>query len=103
MKEKFQGTRGANLIDIRINLRLKYCGILNTANEVIEKPFYTYYLKSSAEEGGILQVINKYEMININPYIIVLEDRSIINIYSYLEQDKQYRYKINECKHNKTH
>ena len=45
-----------------------------------------------------MQVIDKFEVFNVNPYILVLEDKSILNIYSYLDQDKQYRFKINECK-----
>jgi hypothetical protein len=91
--------KSPNFTDFRLNLQMGYCTLLNLSNEIFERPFLIYYLKAlGSEEGGILQLIDKYEMINVNPYTVLLEDRSILNIYSYLEQDKHYRYKINECK-----
>ena len=35
---------------------------------------------------------------NLNPYIIIMEDKSMFNIYSMLEKDKTYRFKLEECK-----
>jgi len=35
-------------------------------------------------------VLDKYETLNINPYIIVMEDKSMLNIYSMLEPDRHY-------------
>ena len=73
-------------MDIRINLQMQYSVILNNGNDVLDRPFYSYYIKAlNCEDGGILNIIDKYELLNINPYTLVLEDRSIINIYSYLE------------------
>lgn len=97
LRERFNFTH-ANFLDIRLNLQLGYSTLLNVSNEVLERPFVTYYTSRSDESGGILQIIDKYEMVNYNPYMIVLEDRSVINIYSYLEQEKHYRYKLNDCK-----
>ncbi len=42
--------------------------------------------------------IDKYEIINVNPYVVVLEDKSVMNIYSLIEKNKHYRFKIEECK-----
>lgn len=76
-----------------------YCTIVNMSNEVFERPYLTYYFKVyNADEEGLLRPIEKYETVNLNPYIIVMEDKSIVNIYSMLEPDKHYFFKIEECK-----
>ena len=101
IKERLD-VKSHNAYDFRINLKLGYCSILNISNEIFERPFLAYYLKdkNGVYDGGSgkMQVIDKFEVFNVNPYILVLEDKSILNIYSYLEQDKQYRFEINECK-----
>ena len=101
IKDKF-AVKTLNALDFRSNLTLGYCSILNISNEIFERPFLAYYMKgkNGIYDGGSgkIQVIDKFEILNVNPYILVLEDKSILNIYSYLEQDKHYRFKINECK-----
>ena len=42
--------------------------------------------------------MDKYETMNLNPYVVVVEDKSIINIYSLIEPDRHYFFKIDECK-----
>lgn len=52
----------------------------------------------SSDEGGLLQVIEKQEMMNVNPYVLVMEDKSMMNVYSMIDQAKHYRFKVEECK-----
>jgi hypothetical protein len=45
IKEKFH-VRSLNCLDLKSNLALGFCAILNLSHEVFERPFLAYYLKS---------------------------------------------------------
>jgi hypothetical protein len=46
----------------------------------------------------MIVVLDKYKTLNLNPYVVVVEDNSIINIYSFIEPDRHYLFKLEECK-----
>lgn len=66
-------------VDARINLALDYSALLNLSPEVFERPQVTHYKKQ--EDAGFFQVIEKFEMRNLNPYVLLMEDKSTLNIY----------------------
>ena len=42
--------------------------------------------------------IEKYDVFNLNPYIIVVEDQTILNFYSMIEPSKHFFHKTEDCK-----
>jgi hypothetical protein len=43
-------------------------------------------------------VLDKFETLNLNPYVVIVEDKSIINIYSFVDPNRHYLFKTEECK-----
>lgn len=74
--------------------------MVNMSNETFERPFITFFAKqyNGQESEGTVIVLDKYETLNINPYIIVMEDKSMLNIYSMLEPERHYQFKVEDCK-----
>jgi hypothetical protein len=52
--------------------------LITCAEEIFERPIVSYVSKGAISETKI----EKYEVQNINPYIIVVEDRTRVNIYN---------------------
>ena len=98
IREKF-AVQLVNGLDVHLNLSQGFCTVLNMSAELIERPYILYYMKTiHNDDPGVWQIIDKYEVVNVNPYTIVLEDKSLLNIYSMIDPGKHYRYKIEECK-----
>jgi hypothetical protein len=96
VREKFV-IKSDNTIDFKLYLLQAYCIITNMSNEVFDRPYQTYYFKAfNADDEGLIRPIDKFETVNLNPCIIVMEDKSILNVYSMLEPDKHYFFKIEE-------
>lgn len=89
--------RTQNTLDFKIYLYQGYCTILNMSQETFERPYITFFNKVMLNKGTIV-VLDKFETLNLNPYVIVVEDKSIINIYSFVDPDRHYLFKIEECK-----
>ena len=69
--------------------------LITCAEETYERPIVSYVSKGAISEGKI----EKYEVLNINPYIIVVEDRTRLNIYNMIQKEKHQSFKIEDCKH----
>lgn len=52
--------------------------LITCAEEIFERPIVSYVSKGAISETKI----EKYEVQNINPYIIIVEDRTRVNIYN---------------------
>jgi hypothetical protein len=72
--------------------------MVNMSQEIFERPYITFLNKNQSIRGSNVVVLDKYETLNLNPYVIVVEDKSIINIYSFIDPDRHYLFKIEECK-----
>ena len=74
--------------------------MVNMSQETFERPYITFLNKQfiGQEDEGTIVVLHKFETLNLNPYVVVVEDKSIINIYSLIEPDRHYLFKIEECK-----
>lgn len=70
------------------------------SQETFERPYITFFNKQfiGQEDEGTVVVLDKFETLNLNPYVVVVEDKSIINIYSLVDPDRHYLFKIEECK-----
>ena len=85
--------RSTNTLDFRFFLSQGYCTIANLSNEIFDRPYMTYFFKKytvNTDDEGIVNVLDKYETVNLNPYIVVMEDKSMINIYSMIDQSRHY-------------
>jgi hypothetical protein len=73
---------------------------VNMSQETFERPYITFFNKQfiGQEDEGTVVVLHKFETLNLNPYVVIVEDKSIINIYSLVEPDRHYLFKIEECK-----
>jgi hypothetical protein len=99
LKEKVS-MRSHNTLDFKIYLQQGYCTMVNMSQETFERPYITFFNKQfiGQEDEGTVVVLHKFETLNLNPYVVVVEDKSIINIYSLVEPDRHYLFKIEECK-----
>ena len=70
------------------------------SQETFERPYIIFFNKQfiGQEDKGTVVVLDKFETLNLNPYVVVVEDKSIINIYSLVDPDRHYLFKIEECK-----
>jgi hypothetical protein len=84
-------------LDFKIYLNQGYCTIMNMSQETFERPYITFFNKLQHNKSTVV-VLDKYETLNLNPYFLVVEDKSILNIYSFVEPERHYMFKIEECK-----
>jgi hypothetical protein len=82
LKERFV-LKLLNQVDFKLNQGLSNCSLLNVSQEVFERPHLSFFNKN--EEAGKFQVIDKYEIRNLNPYVFSMEDKSTLHVYSLLE------------------
>ncbi len=82
-----------NLIDFKITAASQMC-LITCAEEIFERPIVSYVSKGAISETKI----EKYEVQNINPYIIVVEDRTRVNIYNMIQKEQHHSLKIEDCK-----
>ena len=71
--------------------------MLKMSHETFDRPFITLLNRAQSNMGKFI-VLNKFEILNLNPYVVVVEDKSIINIYSFIEPHMHYLFKIEERK-----
>ena len=65
--------RTQNTLDFKIYLYQGYCTMVNLSQETYERPYITFFNKKEPNKGTVV-VLNKLETLNVNPYVVVVED-----------------------------
>jgi hypothetical protein len=47
--------------------------MVNLSQETYERPYITFFNKKEPNKGTVV-VLNKLETLNVNPYVVVVED-----------------------------
>ena len=80
-------------MDFKINVGQAHCALISLENAAIRKPKVTFSFKD-ANLGELSRTVETFHLLNINPYVAVVEDETCLHIYSIIDKKTHYRYDI---------